>query len=61
MLLPLLSSFLTIALLIGWLGLIRQPITVVSSNALALLAIFSLSFTIHLVVRYRELLATRPE
>ncbi|MEZ5525907.1 MAG: MMPL family transporter [Pseudomonadales bacterium] len=60
-LLPLLSSFLTIALLIGWLGLIRQPITVVSSNALALLAIFSLSFTIHLVVRYRELLATRPE
>lgn len=60
-LLPLLSSALTIALLIGWLGLIRQPITVVSSNALALLAIISLSFSIHLIVRYRELLAAQPE
>ena len=59
--LPLFSSALTIALLIGWLGLIRQPITVVSSNALALLAIISLSFSIHLIVRYRELLLNRPE
>lgn len=56
--LPLFSSALSIALLVGWLGLIRQPITVVSSNALALLAIISLSFSIHLIVRYRELLAT---
>ena len=60
-LLPLFSSALTIALLIGWLGFIRQPITVVSSNALALLAIISLSFSIHLIVRYRELLASQPE
>lgn len=59
--LPLLSSALTIALLIGWLGLIRQPITVVSSNALALLAIISLSFSIHLIVRYRELLNALPD
>ena len=57
-LLPLFSSALSIALLVGWLGMIRQPITVVSSNALALLAIISLSFSIHLIVRYRELLAT---
>lgn len=60
-LLPLVSSGLTIGLLIGWLGFIRQPITVVSSNALALLAIISLSFSIHLIVRYRELLATQPD
>jgi len=60
-LLPLFSSAMTIGLLIGWLGLIRQPITVVSSNALALLAIISLSFSIHLIVRYRELLATQPD
>lgn len=60
-LLPLLSSLLTIGLLIGWLGFIRQPVTVVSSNALALLAIISLSFSIHLIVRYRELLATQPD
>jgi len=60
-LLPLFSSALTIALLIGWLGFIRQPITVVSSNALALLAIISLSFSIHLIVRYRELLAAQPD
>jgi len=58
-LLPLFSSALTIVLLMGWLGFIRQPITVVSSNALALLAIISLSFSIHLIVRYRELLAVR--
>lgn len=60
-LLPLFSSVLTIVLLMGWLGFIRQPITVVSSNALALLAIISLSFSIHLIVRYRELLANQPD
>ena len=60
-LLPLFSSVLTIVLLMGWLGFIRQPITVVSSNALALLAIISLSFSIHLIVRYRELLARLPD
>jgi len=59
-LLPLFSSAMTIALLVGWLGFIRQPITVVSSNALALLAIISLSFSIHLIVRYRELLGAQP-
>ena len=60
-LLPLATSALAITLLVGWLGFIRQPITVVSSNALTLLAIISLSFSIHLIVRYRELLATRQE
>lgn len=59
-LLPLLSSALSIVFLIGWLGFIRQPITVVSSNALSLLAIISLSFSIHLIVRYRELFSNAP-
>lgn len=53
--LPLMSSAISIIFLIGWLGFIRQPITVVSSNALSLLAIISLSFSIHLIVRYCEL------
>lgn len=57
-LLPLLSSAISILFLTGWLGLIRQPITVVSSNALSLLAIISLSFSIHLIVRYCELFAS---
>ena len=59
-LLPLFSSALTVVLLMSWLGFIRQPITVVSSNVLTLLAIISLSFSIHLIVRYRELLANQP-
>lgn len=39
----------------GFLGLTGWPVTIVSSNFLALLLIFSFSLTIHLVVRHREL------
>ncbi len=43
--------------MIGILGLISWPVTVISSNFISLLLIFTLSLLVHLIVRYRELLA----
>ncbi|MEG3640055.1 efflux RND transporter permease subunit [Magnetococcus sp. PR-3] len=45
----------------GFMTLLDWPITVVSSNFLALLLIFVLSLTIHLIVRYQELHRENPE
>jgi|GEM_PF-3390764 len=38
------------------LAFVQKPVTVVSSNFISLLAILGISFSIHLIVRYRELL-----
>lgn len=46
---------------VGFLGLVDWRVTVVSSNFISLLLILSLSLTIHLVVRYRELHAEAPQ
>jgi len=59
--LPFVPAFATTVVTIGLLGLLHWPLTVVSSNFVALLLIFSLSLSIHLVVRYRELRATHPD
>ncbi|MDF1829720.1 efflux RND transporter permease subunit [Cycloclasticus pugetii] len=40
---------------IGILGLLNWPVTVVSSNFVSLLLILTLSLLVHLIVRYREL------
>ena len=53
--LPIITSAFAIALVVGFLGFIERPVTVVSSNFVALMAIITISFTIHLIVRYREL------
>jgi hypothetical protein len=53
--LPLLTALATAVVTMGFLGLAGWSLTVVSSNFLALLLIFVLSLTIHLIVRYREL------
>jgi len=53
--LPLLTALATALVTTGFLGLAGWRLTVVSSNFLALLLIFVLSLTIHLIVRYREL------
>jgi predicted RND superfamily exporter protein len=53
---PLATCSVTVAVSMGLLGVLRTPVTVVSSNFIALLAIISISFSIHLIVRYRELL-----
>ena len=53
--LPLLTALATAVVTMGFLGLAGWRLSVVSSNFLALLLIFVLSLTIHLIVRYREL------
>jgi predicted RND superfamily exporter protein len=50
-----------VILMLGLLSLLRWPVTVVSANFVALLLIFSLSLTVHLIVRYRELHAANPD
>jgi len=45
----------------GFLGLVGWPVTIVSANFVALLLIFSLSISVHLTVRYRELIALYPD
>jgi len=53
---PLIICFATLITTMGVLGLLRTPVTVVSSNFISLLSIICISFSIHLIVRYRELL-----
>jgi predicted RND superfamily exporter protein len=60
-LLPLLTAAATAIITTGFLGMVGWPVTVVSSNFLALVLIFSLSLTIHLIVRYRELHSLHPD
>ena len=56
----LLCCAISVIFMSGLLGLLRWPVTVVSANFVALLLIFSLSLTVHLIQRYRELHAERP-
>ena len=46
--------------MIGMLGFLNWPVTVVSSNFISLLLILTLSLLVHLIVRYRELLEDHP-
>ncbi len=47
----------TVIAMVGWIGLMRWPVTVVSSNFISLVLIITLSLIVHLIVRYRELQA----
>jgi len=58
--LPLITCFMTGAVMVGLLALLNWPVTVVSSNFLSLMLILTLSLTIHLVVRYQELHEQNP-
>jgi len=60
LLLPLLTASAVTIVTVGFLGMTGWPVTVVSSNFIALLLIFSLSLTVHLIVRYRELQFQTP-
>ncbi|HEY0963483.1 MAG TPA: MMPL family transporter, partial [Pseudomonadales bacterium] len=59
--LPLTCGLAVTVCMIGLLGLLDWPVTVISSNFVALLLIATVSLTIHLIVRYRELEEERPE
>ncbi len=56
-LLPMLCCSLPTVATIGLLGMLDWRITVISSNFIALLLIITMSMTIHLIVRYREMQA----
>lgn len=60
-LLPLACAGLTVLYMVGILGWANWPITVISSNFVSLLIIISISLTIHLTVRFRELVHRDPQ
>ncbi|PCJ24048.1 MAG: transporter [SAR86 cluster bacterium] len=57
--LPLACCAVAGIIMVGVLGLMDWRVTVVSSNFISLLLIITISLTVHLTVRYRELRATR--
>jgi hypothetical protein len=46
--------------MVGWIGMMGWPVTVVSSNFISLVLIITLSLIVHLIVRYREIHAADP-
>ena len=48
-------------MMIGLLGLAGWKVTVISSNFMALMLIITMSMNMHLIVRYRQLHADRPD
>ncbi|MGB4246445.1 MAG: MMPL family transporter, partial [Pseudohongiellaceae bacterium] len=58
-LLPLICCGIAGIIVVGILGLMDWRVTVVSSNFMSLLLIITISLTVHLMVRYRQLRATR--
>lgn len=59
--LPIVTAAVTVLYAVGLLGWLDWQATVISSNFISLLAITTVSLTIHLIVHYRELLHTQPE
>ena len=56
---PLICCAAAGTIMVGTLGMMDWRVTVVSSNFVSLLLIITISLTVHLTVRYRELRATR--
>ena len=59
--LPMLCCVFSAVSMMGLLGLFGWKVTVISSNFISLQLIITMAVTIHLIVRYRELLRTHPE
>ena len=59
--LPMLTCLAAGVIMIGFLAFVNWPVTVVSSNFISLLLIITLSLSIHLIVRYRELQEQFPD
>jgi len=53
--LPLLSCFFAVLVMIGMLGFLNWKVTVISSNFISLMLILTMSMNIQLAVRYRQL------
>ena len=59
--LPLATCALCLTIILGFLSWIDWRLTVISSNFVSLLLIITLALCIHLIVRYRELQAMKPD
>ena len=59
--LPLVTCVLCLVTILGFLSWVDWRLTVISSNFVLLLLIITLALTIHLIVRYRELLSFNPD
>ncbi len=57
---PVLTCAFCTTMILGLLGHVGWPLTVISSNFIALTLILTISINIHLIVRYRELNAEHP-
>lgn len=58
---PLLSCFLSIAIMVGMLGYLNWKVTVISSNFVSLMLILTMEINIHYVERYKQLQAEFPK
>ena len=58
---PLLSCFLSIAIMVGMLGYLNWKVTVISSNFISLMLILTMEINIHYVERYKQLQAEYPK
>lgn len=59
--LPVVTCAASVLAMVGLLGLLGWPVTVVSSNFISLLLILNLALVVHLIVRYRELHELHPD
>ncbi|MHC4476290.1 MAG: efflux RND transporter permease subunit [Planctomycetota bacterium] len=59
--LPVLCCTVSVICMIGILGWFGWEVTVISSNFISLQLIMTMAITIHLIVRYRELLVRNPQ
>ena len=59
--LPILFCLVSMMCMVGLLGWFGWEVTIISSNFISLQLIMTMAIVIHLIVRYRELLAQNPE
>ena len=58
---PVITCAFSVIITTGILGLFQWEITVISSNFISIQLIITMAITIHLIVRYRELIQKKPE
>jgi predicted RND superfamily exporter protein len=58
--LPMSCCIITVLVMVGFLGLMDWRVTVISSNFVSILLIITMSLTIHLIVRYRDINDSNP-
>ena len=57
---PLLSCFFSVLIMVGFLGLVGWKVTVISSNFIALMLILTMAMNIHMSVRYLQFKKENP-